>query len=84
MLALAERKTLRLFVLSTLYVAQGIPYGVVTVTLAGWLAGRGGTEAEVGKLISFSMLPWAFKWLWAPLVDRFSRSRMGRRRPWIL
>lgn len=84
MLALADRKTLRLAVMSALYVAQGIPYGFVTVTLAAYLASRGATEGQVGELVAFSMLPWAFKWLWAPLVDRFSHSRMGRRRPWIL
>jgi len=83
-IAIAERKTLRLGVMSALYVAQGIPYGFVTVTLAAYLASRGADEGQVGGLVAFAMLPWAFKWLWAPLVDRFSRARMGRRRPWIL
>ncbi|MBM3984261.1 MAG: MFS transporter [Planctomycetes bacterium] len=84
MIAIAERKTLRLGVMSALYVAQGIPYGFVTVTLAAWVAARGASEGQVGDLVAFSMLPWAFKWLWAPLVDRFSHSHMGRRRPWIV
>lgn len=84
MISIGERKALRLGVMTALYVAQGIPYGFVTVTLAAFLASRGATEGEVGDLTAFAMLPWAFKWLWAPLVDRFSRSRMGRRRPWIL
>ena len=84
MISLGERKTLRLGVMSALYVAQGIPYGFVTVTLAAWVASRGASEGQVGDLAAFSMLPWAFKWLWAPLVDRFSHAHMGRRRPWIL
>lgn len=84
MISLGERKTLRLGVMSALYVAQGIPYGFVTVTLAAWVASRGASEGQVGDLVAFSMLPWAFKWLWAPLVDRFSHAHMGRRRPWIL
>jgi PAT family beta-lactamase induction signal transducer AmpG len=83
-IAIAERKILRLGVMSALYVAQGIPYGFVTVTLAAWVAGRGADEGQVGRLVALSMLPWSFKWLWAPLVDRFSHSHMGRRRPWIV
>lgn len=84
MIAIGERKTLRLGVMSALYVAQGIPYGFVTVTLAAYLASGGANEAAIGDLTAFAMLPWAFKWLWAPLVDRFSHSYMGRRRPWII
>ena len=31
------------------------------------------------------LIPWVFKFLWAPLVDRYSLSRrLGRRRSWIL
>lgn len=82
--SLAERRALRLVLMCALYAAQGIPYGFVTVTLAAYLAGRGATAGEIGELTAITMLPWAFKWAWGPLVDRFSRSRMGRRRPWIL
>ncbi len=84
MIAIAERKILRLTVMTALYVAQGIPYGFVTVTFAAYLATHGASEGDVGDLTAFAMLPWAFKWLWAPLVDRFSHSRMGRRRPFII
>ena len=84
MIVLGERKALRLGVMTALYIAQGIRYGFLTVTLAAYLAKRGATEGDVGDLTAFAMLPWAFKWLWAPLVDRFSHSQMGRRRPWIV
>ncbi len=84
MIAIAERKVLRLTVMSALYIAQGIPYGFVTVTLAAYLAKHGADEGDVGDLTSFALLPWAFKWLWAPFVDRFSHSKMGRRRPFII
>ncbi len=84
MIAIGERKILRLTVMTALYVAQGIPYGFVTVTFAAYLAKHGASEGDIGDLTAFAMLPWAFKWLWAPLVDRFSHSRMGRRRPFII
>lgn len=84
MLAIGERKLLRLSVMTALYVAQGIPYGFVTVTFAAYLAHHGGSEGDVGDLAAIALLPWSFKWLWAPLVDRFSHSKMGRRRPFII
>lgn len=84
MIAIGDRKILRLTVMTALYVAQGIPYGFITVTLAGYLAKHGASEGDIGDLTAFAMLPWSFKWLWAPLVDRFSHSQMGRRRPWII
>ncbi len=84
MVAIAERRILRIVVLCALYVAQGLPYGFVTVTLAAYLAGSGASTHEVGSLIAWTTMPWAFKWLWGPVVDRFARSVMGRRRPWIL
>jgi PAT family beta-lactamase induction signal transducer AmpG len=84
MVAIAERRVLRLVVLCGLYVAQGLPYGFVTVTLAAYLAGAGSSTDEVGSLIAWTTAPWAFKWVWGPVVDRFARSTMGRRRPWIL
>lgn len=84
MIAIGERKLLRLTVMTALYIAQGIPYGFVTVTFAGYLAKHGSNEGDIGDLAAVALLPWSFKWLWAPLVDRFSHSKMGRRRPFII
>ena len=84
MIAIGERKVLRLTVMTALYIAQGIPYGFVTVTFAAYLAKHGATEGEIGSLAAIALLPWSFKWLWAPFVDRFSHSKMGRRRPFII
>lgn len=83
-LYLAERRYLRLAVLCALYVAQGIPYGFVTVTLAAYLAGNGASTDEIGTMLAMSGLPWTFKFVLGPFLDRFSRSKMGKRRPWIL
>jgi len=67
-----------------LYVAQGIPYGFVTVTFASYLAEQGKPVAAIGTITALSTLPWAFKWVWGPLIDRWGFPAMGRRRPWIL
>ena len=69
-----------------LYVAQGIPWGFVTITFAAWLAqpGNGLTAEELGPILAVATLPWSFKFVWGPLMDRFTIPRLGRRRPWII
>ena len=84
MIALSEHRILRIVVLCTLYVAQGIPFGFFTVTLAASLAAEGLTVDQIGKVFAVGTIPWAFKWVWGPFVDRFGSPRFGRRRPWIL
>ena len=83
---LSEHKALRMLTLCGLYVAQGIPWGFVTVTFAAWLAepGQGITAAQLGPILAVATLPWSFKFLWGPLMDRFTIPSMGRRRPWII
>ena len=81
---LTDRPLLRLFTLCILYVAQGIPYGFVTVTLAAYLAEEGMSVGDIGELLAMGTLPWTFKWVWGPMIDRFGIVSMGRRRPWII
>ncbi|MEO1983368.1 MAG: AmpG family muropeptide MFS transporter, partial [Fuerstiella sp.] len=65
-----------------LYVAQGIPWGFVTVTFAAWLAQpkHNLSTAQIGPMLAVATLPWSFKFLWGPLMDRFTIPSMGRRR----
>lgn len=69
-----------------LYVAQGIPFGFVTVTFAAWLARpqHGLTTEQLGPILAMATLPWSFKFVWGPLMDRYTIRSMGRRRPWII
>lgn len=67
-----------------MYVAQGIPYGFVTVTFASYLAERGETVSAIATVTALSTLPWTFKWVWGPVIDRWGFPAMGKRRPWIL
>ncbi|MBM44250.1 MAG: hypothetical protein CMJ36_04470 [Phycisphaerae bacterium] len=83
-LNLSERPLLRLLTLCILYVAQGIPYGFVTITLAAYLAESNATTGQIGGLLAMGTLPWTFKWVWGPMIDRYGLPAMGRRRPWIL
>jgi len=81
---LSENRALRLLTLCALYVSQGIPWGFVAITLVAWLAGQGLSAQEVAQVTVLSGLPWTFKWVWGPLIDRYGLPAMGRRRPWIL
>lgn len=82
--ALSEHRFLRYFSFSFLYVAQGIPEGITYFAIPAWLAMNGKTPAEIGAYIGVLGIPWSFKILVAPLMDRFSFLPMGRRRPWVL
>ena len=82
--ALSEHRIIRIVVLCALYVAQGVPFGFLTVTLAAAMAASGAETEAIASVFALGTLPWALKWVWGPFVDRFGNSRFGRRRPWIL
>lgn len=70
--------TSRFGLLAALYFSQGLPYGFFTKGLGALLREAGLSVEDIG-LASLLFLPWALKFLWAPLVDRF-----GRRKVWIV
>lgn len=83
--SLAEKRWLRLFTLCVLYVAQGIPWGFMATTLPAYLVSREVDYKAVAAMMSFSYLPYAFKWIWGPIIDSVPLpARWGRRRPWIV
>ena len=57
--------------------ASGFPFGLVNEALPVYLRAHGAGLVEVG-LVTAASFPWTFKFLWAPLVDRW-----GSRRAWI-
>ncbi|MCH2153108.1 MAG: MFS transporter [Phycisphaerales bacterium] len=81
---LADSGVLRLLTLCGLYVAQGLPWGFIAVAITATLAARGLDPGEIAQVTILATLPWSFKWIWGPLIDRFRLPIMGRRRPWIL
>jgi PAT family beta-lactamase induction signal transducer AmpG len=42
-----------------------------------------GTDIRIVGLSTVVQAPWSFKFLWSPLMDRYSVPRFGRRRGWI-
>lgn len=66
--------------------ASGLPFLLVGVTLAYWLR-EGGIELRSITMIASAGLAYSFKFLWAPLVDRWRLpllGRLGLRRGWLL
>jgi PAT family beta-lactamase induction signal transducer AmpG len=82
--ALSENTTLRYFNFIALYVAQGIPEGLALFGIPAWMAMHGKTPGEIGSFVAAVGLPWSFKLVVAPLMDRFTYLPMGRRRPWVI
>jgi PAT family beta-lactamase induction signal transducer AmpG len=66
-----------------LYFAQGLPYGFFTQAMPVYLREANASLAAIGGAALLTW-PWALKFLWAPLADRYGWPRLGLRRSWIL
>lgn len=62
--------------------ASGLPLALTGGTLQAWLAVERVDIATIG-LFSMVGLPYTLKFLWSPLMDRFSPKWLGRRRGWM-
>lgn len=62
---------------AVLYFAEGLPFGIAYDVWPVYFRVHGVSLANIG-LMSLLSLPWTWKMLWAPLVDRF-----GARQHWI-
>ncbi|MCB1052946.1 MAG: MFS transporter, partial [Acidobacteria bacterium] len=69
--------------LATLYFSQGLPFGFFKTFLPYVMRDQGASLVGIG-LAHLLSLPWALKFLWAPLLDRYGSARLGHRRGWIL
>jgi PAT family beta-lactamase induction signal transducer AmpG len=73
----------RLLTFSLLYLSEGIPFGFTAIALTTYLRMQGVGLAEIGAFTASLYAPWAFKWMWAPLVDMIQSRRFGPKRAWI-
>ena len=81
---LADNKRVRYATGSIMYFAQGIPQGLLSISIPVWLVGQGVSAGDIGSYLAVIVLPWAFKLVTGPLMDRYEFLAMGRRRPWVL
>lgn len=81
---LSDCSALRFINFGAIYFAQGLPMGFAVFAVPAWLAASRTPTRDIGIVSATTMLPWAFKVVWAPLVDRLKFRAMGRFRAWIL
>ena len=66
-----------------LYVSEGAPIGFIWWALPTWLRTQGVSVPQITALTATLVLPWALKWVWAPLVDVLRGPRWSYRH-WII
>ena len=74
----------RLLAVAAEGVASGSPLNIGSKLLQGWLSASGVSLELIGVIPQLAALPYAFKVLWAPLLDRWPLGWPDRRRGWIL
>ena len=82
--ALSESAFLRYFNFIALYFTEGLPQGMLFIGIPAWMAMEGKSPGEIGGFAVACSLPWTFKFVVAPLMDRYTYLPMGRKRPWVL
>jgi PAT family beta-lactamase induction signal transducer AmpG len=80
--ALGDKRILAVLLMSF---ASGLPFNLSASGFAfqAWLASEGVNLKSIG-FYSLVGLPYIFKFLWAPLLDRYLPPLLGRRRGWIV
>ena len=73
----------RMAAVTLLGFASGLPLALTGQAMQAWLTVEGLSLATIGFL-SLVGLPYTFKFLWAPLMDRFELPLLGRRRGWLV
>jgi MFS transporter, PAT family, beta-lactamase induction signal transducer AmpG len=63
--------------------SSGLPLLLIGATLKAWLADKNVDLALIGAF-AIVQLPYAFKFVWSPILDRFTLPFLDRRRGWIL
>ncbi|NNC15477.1 AmpG family muropeptide MFS transporter [Corallococcus exiguus] len=76
-------KSRRVWLLMAVGFASGLPLWLTGVTLSAWMKNEGVNLKTIG-IFSLVALPYTFKVLWAPLMDRYTLPFLGRRRGWML
>src|SRR5499433_2860553 len=63
--------------------SSGLPLYVLLTLVPGWLRSEQVDLKAIG-LFTLIQVPYAWKFLWSPLLDRYALPMLGRRRGWML
>src|SRR5512135_3128724 len=80
---LGKMLTRKMLTILFLGLASGIPLGIVLTVLQAWMA-TSKIEIRTIGLAVLVQLPYTWKFVWSPLMDRFVPPFLGRRRGWML
>ncbi|HXI03549.1 MAG TPA: MFS transporter, partial [Candidatus Saccharimonadales bacterium] len=62
---------------------SGMPLGLIWIAIPAWLA-QAGVDIKTIGILTLAQTPWTFKFLWSPLMDRYTPPLMGRKRGWVV
>ncbi|MDH4108492.1 MAG: AmpG family muropeptide MFS transporter [Gammaproteobacteria bacterium] len=62
---------------------SGLPLYILIQLVPGWLRTEGVGLAEIG-FFTLVQIPYTWKFLWSPIMDRYTLPFLGRRRGWML
>ncbi|MFT4763696.1 MAG: PAT family beta-lactamase induction signal transducer AmpG [Oleispira sp.] len=63
--------------------ASGLPLFIIIQLVPAWLRSEGVGLKEIG-FFALVGIPYTWKFVWSPLMDRYAPSTLGRRRSWML
>jgi MFS transporter, PAT family, beta-lactamase induction signal transducer AmpG len=72
-----------LFVTLLLGFSSGLPLALTASTLQAWFTVTGASILAIGSLGLIGQ-PYVYKFMWAPLLDRWIPPLLGRRRGWLI
>src|SRR4029079_8244125 len=73
----------RLLAILILGFASGLPLALTGATLQAWFTEANVSLKAIGALTLIG-IPYTLKCLWAPLMDHYGISSLGKRKSWIL
>lgn len=70
------------WILTLMGISSGLPLALTGGTLQAWLKSSDVDLATIG-LFALVGIPYTWKFLWSPIMDRFSLYKVGRRKTWM-
>jgi len=74
---LLESKSGRIFLVTVFYLTEGAPIGFIWWAMPTLLRQENIPIESITSLTALLILPWIFKFVWAPLIDSFRNEKRG-------
>jgi MFS transporter, PAT family, beta-lactamase induction signal transducer AmpG len=63
--------------------SSGLPSQIIDAPLKAWLTMEHVDVKSITELSALAMFPYAWKFVWSPLLDKYAPPFLGRRRGWL-